>query len=126
MPPKSLAERVDALEKQLEAALKRIATLEGKTPTKKSKGTLDEVLAFCESIGLPATDAEWFFEKCEGNGWKNGGKPILNWQATIRAWKLSHYLPSQKQPESSHYARRQAPPQNTTGDLNSRDRYSKR
>jgi len=62
----------------------------------KGRATLAEVQAFCQEIELPASDAEWFFYKCEGNGWKNGGKPILDWQATIRAWKAGGYLPSQK------------------------------
>lgn len=65
-------------------------------PTSKSKGTYEEVAEFCKSIGLPVTDAEYFFNKCEGCGWTNGGKPIKDWRATIRSWKAAGYMPSCK------------------------------
>lgn len=64
----------------------------------KSKGTYEEVAEFCKSIRLPETDAEYFFNKCEGCGWTNGGKPIKDWRATIRSWKAAGYMPSTKQP----------------------------
>jgi hypothetical protein len=47
-------------------------------------------------INVPRGDAEWFWHKCEGCGWKNNGKAIVDWHATIRAWKLAGYLPSQR------------------------------
>lgn len=62
----------------------------------KTKGTIEEVKIFCLSIELPTTDAEWFFYKCQGNGWKNNGEPIKDWKATIRAWKVGGFMPSQK------------------------------
>ncbi len=52
---------------------------------------------FAESLGLPGSDGTSCFHKWQGNGWTNSGKPIRDWRATIRAWKLSGYLPSQKQ-----------------------------
>ena len=60
-----------------------------------------EAQAYVESIGLPISDGSWFFDKCEGNGWKNGGQPIKDWQATIRAWKRAGYIPSQKNGDSA-------------------------
>lgn len=69
------------------------------TPTpiaNKGHGSLDEIKAFCASENIPASDAEWFFNKCVGNGWKNNGSAIKDWRATLRAWKAAHYLPSQK------------------------------
>ena len=54
-----------------------------------------EVVEFCESIGIP--DGVYFWEKWTGNGFKNGGKAMKDWKATIRAWKIAGYLPSQKQ-----------------------------
>jgi len=62
----------------------------------KNRGTLEEVRAYCASLGLPQSDADWFFNKCEGNGWKNGGEPIQVWRSTISAWKLAGYMPSQR------------------------------
>ena len=58
--------------------------------------TLNEVKLFCAKSGLPESDAIWFWNKCEGNGWTNGGKPIKSWPHTIASWKAGNYLPSQK------------------------------
>jgi hypothetical protein len=62
----------------------------------KHRGTAQEVAAFFSEHSLPDSDAEWFFEKCTGNGWTNGGKPIKDWRATVRSWRAAGYLPSQK------------------------------
>ena len=59
--------------------------------------TLEEVKLCCAKTGLPESDAEWFWNKCEGNGWTNGGKPIKRWPNVIASWKAAGYLPSQKQ-----------------------------
>lgn len=69
--------------------------------TNLSKGSLDEIMAFCKEVGLFPRDAEYLFHKWEGCGWKNGKASIKNWQATIRAWKAQGYLPSQKSPSAS-------------------------
>lgn len=58
---------------------------------------LQRVREFCKSEGISNSDADWFYYKGEGNGWTNGGKPILDWKATLRSWKRAGYLPSQKQ-----------------------------
>jgi hypothetical protein len=67
-------------------------------PKPKYRGSLEECKAYCKSIDLPETDGEWFYDKCQGNGWKNGGEPIKDWKATIRAWKTAGYMASQKKP----------------------------
>ncbi len=64
--------------------------------TVKGRGTVDEVVAFCNEIGLPKTDGQATFDKWEGNGWVNGGSKIKDWRATIRSWKTNGYMPSQK------------------------------
>lgn len=56
----------------------------------------EEVITFFISQELPASDGRWFFNKCEGNGWKNGGEPIKDWKRTVIAWKLARYFPSQR------------------------------
>ena len=66
------------------------------------KPTVEEVKLFCSEIQMSMTDAEWFFYKCEGCGWTNGGKPIKSWEATIRAWRAASYFPSQKNPQSGN------------------------
>ena len=64
---------------------------------KARASSLEEVIEFCSGQAICRDDAEWFWWKCEGCDWTNGGKPIKNWQATLRAWQAAKYLPSQKQ-----------------------------
>jgi hypothetical protein len=69
--------------------------------TKRNKArpqNLLEVEQFCKSIGLPRSDAEYFYLKWTENHFKNGGEKIKDWQLTIRKWKAGNYCPSQKQP----------------------------
>lgn len=82
----ALVARVEALEAQLKR----------QGPKKMLAPSRGEVILFFESLQLPSSDGEWFFDKCEGNGWRAGGAPIKNWQATVRAWMKAKYLPSQK------------------------------
>jgi hypothetical protein len=63
----------------------------------KKRPSLEEIKLFCAKNGIPEPDAEWFFHKCQGNGWTNAGKPIKSWTATLLSWKAASYLPSQKQ-----------------------------
>lgn len=65
-------------------------------PKDKAKGALEAVVAYCVSRGLPESDGQWFFDKAEGCGWKNGGKAIVDWRATVRSWSFGNYFPSQK------------------------------
>lgn len=58
----------------------------------------DSVMMYALSQGLPATDGEWFWAKCEGSGWMNNGKPIKDWRQTLRAWAINGYMPSKKKP----------------------------
>lgn len=60
------------------------------------KPTLESVKLCCQKTGVPDSDAEWFWHKCQANGWTNGGKPIKSWPHTIASWKAAGYLPSQK------------------------------
>ena len=70
--------------------------------TRKDRGDMVEVVDFCKEQDLPMEDGVWFFNKCEGNGWTNDGKPIKDWKATIRAWKAAGYMASQKQSARKH------------------------
>ena len=67
---------------------------ESKGNMSNGKPSLEEVVAFCVSLGLPANDGESFFHGKEGNGWKNGKSPVVNWKATIRNWKAISEKPS--------------------------------
>lgn len=63
----------------------------------KGKATLEQVIAFVSGkLGFPNNDAQWFFEKNEGCGWKVDGKPIQNWEMVARAWSRIGIFPSQK------------------------------
>jgi hypothetical protein len=65
-------------------------------------GCLEKVREFGRGEGIRDSDSEWFYFKCEGNGWTNGGEPIRDWKATITSWKRAGYLPSQKQNGNGH------------------------
>lgn len=56
----------------------------------------NEVVEFCCSEGLPASDGRSYWNKWQGNGHKNGGDAIKDWRSTIRHHKEAGYLPSQK------------------------------
>ena len=71
---------------------------------KEQKPTQTEMEEFAKSLGLSRTDGQYCFEKWMGSGWKNGGKPIVNWQMTMRSWKTAGYLPSQQQPRNGNSA----------------------
>lgn len=72
--------------------------MEGKTASRPVHPSLEEVKLVIAKTGLPESDAIWFWNKCEANGWTNGGRPIKSWQHTIAAWKAAGYMPSQKNP----------------------------
>lgn len=70
---------------------------------KKGKAnSLEEVVQYCTRHGLAESDGDWFWYKCEGNGWKNNGKPIVDWQSTVISWKTIKIFPSQKQTSGHH------------------------
>jgi uncharacterized protein YdaU (DUF1376 family) len=58
---------------------------------------LERVREFARSVGISEADADWFYWKGRANGWTNGGKPILDWKATLRSWQKGKFLPSQRQ-----------------------------
>lgn len=69
--------------------------------SKRGRATLEEVELCCAKTGIAQSDAVWFWNKCEANGWTNGGKPIRSWAHTLASWKAAGYLPSQKQPKAN-------------------------
>jgi hypothetical protein len=62
----------------------------------RGKCTAEEAKSYAAEIGLPESDGEWFYDKSVGSGWKNNGKPIVCWRATIRAWRGARIFPSLK------------------------------
>lgn len=71
---------------------------EVKRASKARPQTREEFDAFFQELGLYPRDAEATWNKFEGNDWTNGGKKIACWKSTVRAWKASGYMPSQKSP----------------------------
>lgn len=71
-------------------------------PKPKSRGTLEEVLSHAQHIGLDEDDGRWFFEKCEGCGWKNGRVAIQDYKMTMSSWKRQGYYPSQRHSKNGH------------------------
>lgn len=64
-----------------------------------------DVIDYCVSLGLPASDGTWAFNHWESNGNTNGGKPIKDWKACIRAWKAAGHMASQKKLAINHFSK---------------------
>lgn len=131
MPPKSLSQRLDELEelvaKQQEQIEELLAKLKRQAPTRMQvKPTREEMVFFCESLGLPSSDGEILFDKWTGNGWKTAAGTIKDWQATVRSWQRQNYLPSQKTTENQFHGRGKIHSHPPTGDLNSTNRYARK
>jgi Helix-turn-helix domain len=61
--------------------------------------SLEEVVAYGETKGLPRSDCVWFWNHCEADDWTNGksNRPIHNWKATLMSWFHAGYiLPSHR------------------------------
>ena len=63
---------------------------------KRRPSSKEECISYILSLSLTTEDGEWFWDKNIGCGWKNAGRPILDWKATCRAWNKAKYFPSQK------------------------------
>lgn len=75
----------------------RVLALEASdVPITQSRPSQEEVVEFCKSRNLLETDSIWFYSKMLGSGWKNNGKPVRSWRATITAWDIAKIFPSQK------------------------------
>src|SRR5262245_13139661 len=63
---------------------------------KAKASSIEEVEDYAKVIALSSNDGAWFWDKNEGCGWKNNGRPILDWKATMRTWRRMNIFPSQK------------------------------
>ncbi len=74
------------------------AESEAKTNTKKKRKPISfqELLDFAKTIHVSEFDAQAFFNSQESGGWTRGGKPLHDWQASLRTWKDNGWLVSQK------------------------------
>lgn len=66
---------------------------EGRRPKPQNR---DSVVAFCLSKGICEADADYFWQKWLGNGFKNAGAAMRDWQSVILSWRSAGHLPSQK------------------------------
>lgn len=98
-------------------------------PKPKARGTQAEVEAYCSAlvldvngrqVRLTKTDGAWFYDKMIGCGWKNGGQPVADWQATVRTWTRAGYFPSQKTQPAPIPRAALAQPYETLQDINLR------
>lgn len=69
-------------------------------PSRKANraGSLEEVILFANTVGATEKAARWYWFKCEGADWHNGGKPIKNWKAVFMAWWEADYFPRNTYP----------------------------
>ena len=62
----------------------------------QNTGTLEEIKAFCTEQKIPESDAQWFYFKMIGNGWKVGGVRLKCWRSVVRCWNKGGFFPSQR------------------------------
>jgi len=71
-------------------------SVEEKSKPKSKPVSEKEVIDYCKSLSLPTSDGSYFWNKWLGNGFRNAGQPMRDWQAVIRSWRNAGHLPSQK------------------------------
>jgi hypothetical protein len=63
--------------------------------------SFEEIKAFVtDKLGMPVSDAEYLWDKWQGNNWTNGGHKMASWKHTARNWARLEILPSQKKASS--------------------------
>jgi len=92
----SATKRQQAKEQRLQHRSASAYVSASSSVSKRKAKSEEEVIQHCISLGLTSEDGSWFWEKCEGNGWKNDGEPIVCWKSTTRSWKRIKIFPSQK------------------------------
>lgn len=57
---------------------------------------LHDILVEAADLGLPESDAVWFYRKMQRDGWKFGGVPLTNWRWTLSNFAAHRFFPSQR------------------------------
>lgn len=68
----------------------RSASQSRRTPRTFVSPSRDEVKAYFQAQDFKS-DANHFYDFYEGNGWKQGTKPIRNWQAIANTWEQNEH-----------------------------------
>lgn len=80
----ALAEAIDIISKALQKKPK-------KAPKEKKAVHIphrQEVHLYASELGMPAKEADKFFDYFESNGWRVGGRsPMKDWKAALRNWR---------------------------------------
>ncbi len=100
-----LVQMLKQLENRVQIILPGMEAMFAADEKGKPRCTSAEAESYCSSIGLPADDGTWFFDKMQGCGWKNGGESVKDCFATIRAWKRAGYMASQKRAQSNSHGK---------------------
>jgi len=65
---------------------------------KRKPKSVDEVVAYAQTINVSESDARAFFASKEACGWTRGGKPLKDWKQHLVSWRDYGYLASHKKP----------------------------
>lgn len=60
------------------------------------KPSLENVIGYCQEMGITNIDAQKFIDYYESNGWKVGKNPMKDWKATVRNWARQDYGKAEK------------------------------
>lgn len=66
------------------------------------KPTIEEIKAYCQERNNNI-DAEYFYDKYEGQGWKVGKNPMKDWKAVVRTWEKNDFH-KQQQPQKKNWS----------------------
>lgn len=67
-----------------------ISSSSGKSVREPKPQSREAALEYAAAIGLPAGEAEKWWDYYASNGWKVGRNPMRDWRAAVRNWKRNH------------------------------------
>lgn len=66
-------------------------------PNKSKPSSVEEVIEYCSTLGLPKKDGEFFWHRWESNGFTlNGKDKMKDWGGVVRQYRSAGWCPSQK------------------------------
>lgn len=65
-------------------------------PEDASGALLKDITVAVTGLGLPESDAVWFYRKMQRDGWRFGGVPVSDWRWTVQNWAGHGFFPSQR------------------------------
>lgn len=92
MPPnKQHWKRVQARD---QAILDLVRLQHAPVPPEQATKLYGEIKEAVAKLGLPESDADWFYHKMNRDAWHFMGVKILDWRQTVVSWHQCKFFPS--------------------------------